>query len=259
VHSELLMFLRRSVLAVMISLPAILMAQAKPQPPCGGEPVPAWADLNAAPATLFWDRSPQHDWTPPACTGWTSSAFSTLVATAGRFHGPASSAMLDRIGAVSHLAGMRYWSTTHQAWQTLITNAAALASPQSNSRRSDFSATDLRPGAVLYFEQTDNLAGKAIFRLHIHEASDIRIVFDVENVTPMRYLLLTLFHPGELQSIYFLDRDGADVWRYYSLTRTGAHASSLTTGKPVSAVNRAVAYYRRFAGIPEDLEPPAAR
>jgi len=167
--------------------------------------------------------------------------------------------MLDRIGAISHLAGMRYWSTTHQAWQTLITNATALAAPHTNRKRSDFTADDLKPGAVVYFEQTDNLAGRATFRLHIHEASDTRIVFDVENVTPMKYFLLTLFHPGELQSIYFLDRDGAGVWRYYSLTRTGARASSLTSGKPISAVNRAVAYFRRFAGIPEDLEPPAAR
>ena len=167
--------------------------------------------------------------------------------------------MLDRIGAVSHLAGMRYWSTTHQAWQTLITSSSALAGPQENRRRGDFSAAELKPGAVLYFEQTDNLAGKAIFRLKVDEVSDARIVFDVQNITPMRYFLLTLFHTGELQSIYFLDRDGSDVWRYYSLTRTGAHASSLTAGKPISAVNRAVAYFRRFAGIPEDLEPPAAR
>lgn len=167
--------------------------------------------------------------------------------------------MLERIGAISRLAGMRYWSTTHQAWQTLITSASALAGPQENRRRGDFSAAELKPGAVLHFQQTDNLAGKAVFRLKVDEVSEGRIVFDVENITPMRYLLLTLFHAGELQSIYFLDRDGPGVWRYYSLTRTGPHASSLTSGKPISAVNRAVAYFRRFAGIPEDLEPPAAR
>ena len=42
-----------------------------------------------------------------------------------------------------------------------------------------------------------------------------RVVFDVENVSTMRYLFVTLFHPVEVQSIYYLDRESDDVWRYY--------------------------------------------
>ncbi len=37
----------------------------------------------------------------------------------------------------------------------------------------------------------------------------------------MRYFFVTLFHPGEMQSIYFLDRESDDVWRYYSISRSG--------------------------------------
>ena len=75
----------------------------------------------------------------------------------------------------------------------------------------------------------------------------------------MRYFFVILFDPGEMQSIYFLDRESDNVWRYYSFTRTGRNASPLTTGHESSSINRAVAFYRYLAGIPSDQEPPAAR
>jgi hypothetical protein len=154
---------------------------------------------------------------------------------------------------------MRYWSTTHQQWRTLIVDAYAATGPQPAQRRGDFTVDEMRKGNVLYLEQTDNLSGKAVYRMHIAEASADRIVFDVENVSLMRYFFVTLFHPGDMQSVYFLDRESDDVWRYYSLARTGRNASRLTTGHDASSINRAVAFYRSMAGIPTDQEPPAAR
>jgi hypothetical protein len=95
--------------------------------------------------------------------------------------------------------------------------------------------------------------------MRVAEASADRVVFDVENVSIMRYLFVTLFDPGEMQSVYFLDRESDSVWRYYSIARTGRDASRLATGHPSSSINRAVAFYRSLAGIPADQEPPAAR
>jgi hypothetical protein len=186
--------------------------------------------------------------------------FSTLITTVGRFrYASGAEDLLRHIGAISELAGMRYWSTTHQRWQTLIVDAYALTGSQPTQRRRDFTPDEMKEGKVLYFEQADNLSGKAIYRLHIAEASADRLVFDIENVSIMRYLFVTLFHPGEMQSIYFLDRESANVWRYYSITRTGRNASRLATGHESSSINRAVAFYRSLVGIPTDQEPPAAR
>jgi hypothetical protein len=154
---------------------------------------------------------------------------------------------------------MRYWSTTHKQWQTLIVDAYALTGLQPSQRREDFTPDEMKQGEVLYYEQADNLSGKAIYRMHIAEASADRLVFDVENVSTMHYLFVTLFHPGEIQSIYFLDRESENVWRYYSIARTGTNANRLITGNESSAVNRAVAFYRYLVGIPTDQEPPAAR
>jgi hypothetical protein len=74
----------------------------------------------------------------------------------------------------------------------------------------------------------------------------------------MRYLRMPIFRPGGMQSITFLDRESQDVWRYYSILRTGKNASLLAAGHEASSINRAVAFYRYLAGIPTDKEPPAS-
>jgi hypothetical protein len=251
----------RFVFSVVLLCHALSYAQSGPQPPCGMEPVPPYPGLDQPPIVKFWSESGfGRDWRPPACTGWTVAGFSTLVTVAARFrYTSGADALLRHIGAISELAGMRYWSTTHQQWQTLILNAHALAGSQFTQRRQDFTPDEMRDGRVLYLEQADNLSGAAIYRMRITEASADRLVYDVENVGIMRYFFLTLFPPGEMQSIYFLDRESDNVWRYYSIARAGRNASRLATGHESSSINRAVAFYRSLAGIPTDQEPPAAR
>ena len=236
-------------------------AQAGPQPPCGEATVPAYPGLDSSPNVRSWSASDfGRDWTPPACTGWAAPGFSSLVTTVARFrYASGMDGLLRRIGAISELTGTRYWSTTHQQWQTLILSAHALTGWQAGRQRPDFTPDEMRRGAVLYLEQADNLSGTAIYRMHLAEAAADRLVFDIENVSTMRYSFVTLFHPGEIQSIYFLDRESADVWRYYSIARTGRNASRLATGHASSSINRAIAFYRFLAGIPTDQEPPAAR
>jgi len=236
-------------------------ANHEPQPPCGSDPTPAYPDLGKPPSVGFWDRSdPARAWAPPSCTGWTTQGFSTLTAVAGRFRTTTgANALRTRIGAISEMKGIRYWSTTHKDWRTSIDDAFATSSPTSGKRRLDFSGDEIKEGASVYFQQKDNLSGKAIYRLHILQSTPERLVFETENVTTMRYMLYPLFHPGDLQAIYFLDRESSGVWRYFSMVRTGTNASGLSSGHEASSINRAVAYFRFIAGIPSDKEPPAQR
>jgi hypothetical protein len=186
--------------------------------------------------------------------------FTTLVTIAARFpHTSEAGGLFRHIGAISELAGMRYWSTTHKQWRTLIVDAYALTGLQSGRRREDFTFDEMKEGKVLYFEQVDNLSGKAIYRMHIVEASARRLVFDVENVSTMRSFFIPILHPGELQSMYFLDRESDNVWRYYSIVRTGKNANGLIARNESSSVNRAIAFYRHLVGIPTAQEPPGAR
>jgi len=243
--------------------PAVLLRASSdasgPQPPCGAEPVPPYPDLQQSPSIKVWDRSSLgRDWTPPACLAWSAPGFTTLVSTVARFHATGAEGLLERIGQISGLTGIRYWSTTHQSWRTLIVSASALAGP-GGGVRPDFSTADLAQGSVRYFQQSDSLSGKATYKMQMVSVSPDRLIFETENVTGLHYMLLPLFPPHELQAIYFLERESPDVWRYYSIARTGKDASSLAAGHDVSTVNRAAAFFRYFAGIPTDQEPPAAR
>jgi Family of unknown function (DUF6675) len=235
--------------------------QLGPQPPCGKGPVPPYPGLDDLAIVKSWSKS-QFDgnWKPPTCTGWTEVGFTTLVTVAARFrHTSEAGGLLRHIGAISELAGVRYWSTTHKQWQTLIVDAYALTDSQPGRRREDFTSDEMKEGKVLYFEQVDNLSGKAIYRMHIVEASASRLVFDVENVNTIQYYFIPILHPGDLQSMYFLDRESDNAWRYYSIVRVGKNANGLITGNESSSVNRAVAFYRYLVGIPTTQEPPGAR
>ncbi|HYV95916.1 MAG TPA: DUF6675 family protein [Gemmatimonadaceae bacterium] len=230
-------------------------------PPCGIGGTGSYPALGELPLVKYLraaDVSRDLDLTP--CTGWIARRFSTLVTTAARFRFPGGAdGLLARIGAISLLADVRYWSTSHKQWQRLILSATALAGAKSSPRRADFTCADLCSGDTVYFQQTDNLSGTAIYRLRMIESARDHLVFTVENVNTIRYAVLTLFRPAELQSIHFFDRDSSDVWRYYGIIRTGEHASGLATGHAASSINRAVAIYRHYAGIRTDLEPPMAR
>ena len=235
--------------------------QLGPQPPCGKEPIPPYPGLNDLAIVKSWSKSDfSPDWKPPACTGWAEVGFTTLVTIAARFpYTSEANGLFRHIGAISKLAGMRYWSTTHQQWQTLIVDAYALTGSQSSQRREDFTPEEMKEGKVLYYVQADNLSGKAIYRMHTVEISADRLVFDVENVSTIRYLFVPVLRPGEMQSVYFLDREPDNIWRYYSIMRIGQNANRLMAGNESSTINRAVAFYRHIVGIPTGQEPPAAR
>ena len=259
-------FRRSSGIVPLILLAAILSggsssrADTAPQPPCGSATFPSYPDPGSPPAVRVWGRAESgRDWIPPACTGWTGSGFTTLVAVAARFrHESGAEGLLRRIGGISGHAGMRYWSTTRKRWRTLIVDAHALTDATGDRRREDFTPGEMEEGRSLYFQQEDNLSGKAIYRMRILDSSPDRLVFDTENTETIRYMLVPMFRPGGMQTITFLDRESRDTWRFYSITRTSGEASRTTAGYEASSINRAVAFYRYLAGIPTDKEPPAS-
>ncbi len=154
---------------------------------------------------------------------------------------------------------MLYWSTTQKKWEKLVLDAHALAGPDGERSRADFSLEEISEGRTLFFQQEDNLFGTVPYRLHIRSISPGHVVFDVENAATIRYLMIPLFEPGQVQAVYYLEQEKPDVWRYYSLARTSGKAASLLPGHEASTINRAIAVYRHIAGIPGDQEPPAAR
>jgi hypothetical protein len=125
---------------IIILLSALLVGTADaadwPRPPCGVSPVPAYPAAIGAPKV---QNQTVTGWAPPSCLGWDGAAPTLLVAIAGRLHEPGGAeALLARFGAVSRLRGVRYWSVTAQAWQTLIHDALAVTDAAGTNRRDDF-------------------------------------------------------------------------------------------------------------------------
>jgi hypothetical protein len=233
-----------AAMAVALALPA----HAQPQPPCGGTtPVPLPAKPGSEPTVATWSDV---RWDPPACLPWRGGQFCMLIALAGTFrHGGDADALLARVGALSKRKGMQYWSVRDKAWRVLIEDAAALAAPQAGQRRADFTPAEMRAGAALYYEETDNRSSTpVVYRMRVLESTSERVVVETENLSPIRAFMVTVFPAGSLRSAYFLERRDAHTWTVYGLSATGGEANSLAAGSAKSYVNRATAFYRYLTG-----------
>ena len=238
-------------IAIWFACVGTAIAQTNPQPPCeGARSNPEYAQPGKAPNVRVWNGgNPGKQWVPPSCTGWLPKD-GILVAVAGQFRYLGSvDGLLSRFGAISTLRGFQYWSVTDNKWQTLITHATALDGPDLVRPRSDFTVSEMRRRPDLYFAETDNRSGQPIiYRMHV-AATSTTFVVALENVTPVKFLMMTVFAPGDLQSVHFLTRTAPGVWSYYGLARTGLSIESFFGLNDASYINRALALYAHFTGV----------
>jgi hypothetical protein len=233
-----------------------------PQPPCAITAAPAYPSPDSAPTIVIWPGKELEleKWQPPSSTGWRADSRSRLVvALSGsfRFDGPMS-ALLARVGTISALRSIQYWSATDRKWGPLSNDASALSGPDAKLRRPDFLPSELVKGAELYYWEDDVRTGQAVYRLRVSESASDRFVVSSDNITPIRKFLFTLFKPGALQTVLIVERVAPGIFGVFVLNRSGGGASVLTAGHESSYVNRTVALYRQLAGIKTDREPPAA-
>ena len=232
-----------------------------PHVPCDGTAYPEFPKVDAAPVVRVWFGGDiEGGWTPAACTGWDEQDFTVLVALAGRYYDETGiEGFLGRVAAISGLRSIKYWSTTRTRWRELVPDASALDGPDKALRRPDFSVEELKSGETLYYWQRERSpAGNILYGLRLRETGPGRVIVEMENALPVKRFLVTLFEPGQHQLIYILEDYGDGDWNYYGLVRSRAEISALVRGREASFINRAVAIYRYLAGIPTDLEPPAA-
>ena len=240
---------------------AMAQTSLRPQPPCTAAvpPIPGYGALGAAPEVRVWQdldfRADPAD--GPLCFGALQGRFETVVALAGQFrHAGGLDELAARFGAISAGVGLRYWSTSDQAWRSLISEATALAGPDPAAERPDFTAEELRSGAQLYFMQNDTRSsGANVYRLRALASAPGRLVVEVVNEGSIGVAFLTFFEPGALISLHVFERIADDVWGYYSLS---AVREGSVSGRENSLINRAAAFYRFLRGQPGDAALPLA-
>lgn len=241
-----------------------MLAQDLPVPPCEGQPYPAAGAVgDSLKQLVLIDEEVPEGWAPPPCTGWSAGPTKALQATAGRFRMAGdTNALAEHLAGVSQMTSIMYWSTTRERWRPLFDEAFALARPDSNARRVDFTTGDVVPGAELYsWLKENNPTEGVVYRTTVHERTPDRLVFETVNVTAIKVKLLLftleIAGPKEFRQLYFVKREQDDVWSFYSMNRIG-QARTLAGTSAASYRNRAEAYFRYLAGLDMTREPPAS-
>ena len=221
----------------------------------GLDSAPAYGAIDGPPRVAWWRDVVVPEGT--GCLGEIHGRLELVVALAGRFHDPRSlEDMAQRMGAISQTTGLRYWSVTDGAWRTLLSAAFALAGPDAEQRRADFSIAELLGGRTLFTAQGDTRStGLNVYQLRAKRVGPGRLVMESSNLTPIRFLVFELYEPGALHVVHFLDRLGPGLWGYYAVS---AVRGGLLESDPRSMINRSAAYYRFLRGVPADRDPPLA-
>lgn len=219
-----------------------------PEAALAGDPAAAgFPALGAAPVVSTWSRaeaaaaasSPQG----LSCTGLRTHDAALLVSVAAHWRSDASAeTLLARVGAVSRFKGITYWSHTDQRREVLITDAAAVEGPASRRRRADFSLAELSSGQPLYFVQRDNRSNREVlYRLQMLRVSAQGWAVSLENVDPIRRVLLTLAAPGEVQTVITLQQLAPGEWGCRSFTGVRTLGPGPADRYRAAYINRAVA------------------
>jgi hypothetical protein len=225
--------------------------------PCDSPPVPAYAPAGSAPAVVAHFPKDGTARVIAPCAADLADGFDAVVALSGSFSfkGEAGE-LLERLGGISKLQGLRYWSTTDKSWNEFITKSHALGKAEKGYRpRGDFSAAEMSAGNELFYAQSDNRSKREVtYRMRTTVRGPDQIVVQAQNITGFKSLLATVA-PGDLRTVQFLRRRGKDTWDYYLVS---AVRKSVIGTNEASLTNRANALYRYVTGQRIDAEPPLA-
>ena len=228
-------------------------------PPCQGAPQPAYSHPGNAPAIAAWSESDANRaaWQASPCLHWTGGRTRMVTALAASLRASSMEDLLTRYGALSQYGSIRFWSTTRQAWEELVTSAGFVDGPAATYSHPDLTPADFVPGRVFYYYEIDRI-GRTISRLTVRQRSEDRVELTTENISPVRFGIFTLFQPQALQTSTFFERRGAGEWGFYQTIGVGEGSDFIAVRSPSPYINRLTAFYRYMAGIPTDSLPPAA-
>ncbi|HMR29917.1 MAG TPA: hypothetical protein PKA13_03255 [Geminicoccaceae bacterium] len=252
----------RAFLVLAVSLVGRAALAEGPGPPCAGTVEPAYAELGAPPRTRVWERGElPAGWQPPACLGWPATEDSVWVSAAGRMRlRDGIDGLVERVGRISGLPQIRFWSVTRDAWLPLFEKAVAVTASNGEVSRPDFATSELAAGTTLYIlsDQNDPLS-EIVQSLTVRERTPDLLVVELQNVTSGTMAMIEVLPVGAARTLLHMQREAGDVWTFYTLITVADSAPDLLSPPKAAWVNRAAALYRWFAGIPTDQEPPPAR
>lgn len=226
-----------------------LSAEAHAAALCGSAPRTPIPAAGAQPVVATWVSTQASTSPAPDCTGLRARDFVLVTSVTARMAEAASAdALLARMGAVSIMKGMTYWSEKDQRREVLITDAAAVTAAGSATRRADFSVSELKAGQTVYFAQHDNRASNEVgYSMRVVQATPTGWMVAIENTTPVKLYLVTLFEPGDIQTVISVEQLAPGQWGYRSLTGIRKVGVGSVESYRGSYANRAVAMFEHIA------------
>lgn len=236
---------------LLLVVPGLHAASIPNCPMATHEPYPLFGNVDQEPNVAAWKDL---DALPDNCHVELQRSATLTVALAARFtYTGAVDELATRLGAISAMKGLPYWSVTDEDWRVLVSDAFALDSEDEHSARADFTGQEILTGQSLYFAQNDTRSwGLNIYRVRAISSATDHLVFESNNVSPIRLGPITLFQPYDLHSVLFLERLDDATWTYFSLTVV---KNSFLAARENSLINRQLAFYRFLAGQPAGREP----
>ena len=235
---------------------AVPAAAERLAPLCGSAPAPAYPAADKPALVQSWLQNGRQDGPLPDCSGLRPGDFELLVRVTASYLAPGDlEAQLGHFGAVSKLKGASYWSYSDRKRQVLFHEAYAVDHPGTLKPRADFSLAELRSGNELYFAHNDNRSSTlAPYSLRLVQSSAHAFSVQVENISDMRYLGLTLVAHHEMQWAVAIERLGAGRWGYRSLLGMRHLHLGRVEQHRLSNLARCVAMFDLLAGRQTDIE-----
>lgn len=223
---------------------------------CGQAGSPPYPPYDRPPLVHSWIAGGRQDGAAPDCTGLGRRDPELLIRVVGSYVAPGDmAAQLLRLGAVSTLKGMPYWSFTDRKRQTLIQEAFAIDSPTSQRPRADFTLDELKRGDELYFVQRDNRSSALVpYGLRVLPTGPESLLLRVENVGDIKMMGLTVLAAREVQWAVTLERLGGTRYGYRSLLAVQRLRIGSADKHRLSNLARAVAMFDLLAGQQTEIE-----
>lgn len=215
---DIIASVKRLAILLLAFLPSMAGAQTSLQgfdlrPPCEGAPLPAYGVAGGPPATAVWTEGALNKaaWAAAPCLRWVGGKVRMASALAATLATPGLDPLLVRLGALSQYKSIRFWSVMYENWDEFVAGAGFIDGPQSQQTLPDLKPEDYVAGRQFYYFESSRV-GRTVHRMTVRQRTADRVEIATENVSPIRFAMTTLFEPGALQTVTFLDRRGPDQW-----------------------------------------------
>lgn len=215
--------MRRLLLAGLGGLgcsPAAVQAWgADPVPQCGKGAPPPFPPADKPPLVQCWVDGGTQDGPQPDCSPLRLQDHVLLVRLTASYVAPGGiDDQLARVGAVSTLKGMPYWSFTDRQRQPLIREAYAIDAPATARPRPDFTVAELRRGQDLFFVHSDNRSSALVpFVMRVTQQAPDSFALRVENIGDVKFMGFTVLAPREIQWGVSVEHLGGNRFGYRAL------------------------------------------